>query len=823
MDDKTPLLAKSTVAAPLRWTLASLWVERLLAALWPLFSLTLLALSAVAFGLPRHLSLDLVWIALLALISGILGTLWYARRHFTAPKTQDAIARLDAGMAGAPLAALADAQAIGADDPASVAVWAAHRARMAQRLAGLRAAPPQPRLAAADPFALRHIALTAGALALLFGAPLSQSSLGPLGTAAPQQTGPMWEAWASPPAYTGRPTLYLADQLVGPLMLPTGTRIELRLYGAPGDVILDETISARTDAAALAETARSFTVAQSGTLNFKGRGGRDFDIIALPDTAPTIAAAGAITRAREGRFSLPFTAADDYGVTKGQASIALDLPAAPRQHGLATPPDAQPATILDLPLPRRGGRNNVEGDLVDDLSKSVLANLPVSLTLQASDGAGQTGTAAPITAVLPAKRFFDPLAAAVIEMRRDILWARANAPRAAQILKAVTHAPEGFVRNQRAYLRLRAVIAALDAKGGALDAATRDTLAEEMWQIALLVEEGDLTSARERLRRAQDRLDEAIRKGASPEETAELMQEMQDALKNYMRQLAEEARKRGDETSQNQDGPSMSQDQLQQMLEKLQQLMDEGKTAEAAELMQRLREFMENMQIAEGGDGQGSDGQGGEGGPSGQAMRELGDTLRGQQQLSDDAFRDMQQGGDGQGQSDQGEGDLAQRQQDLRDRLDQLQQGGTLPGEGSTAGEAGRQALDDAARAMEQAEDALRSGDLPRALDGQAEALEALRNGVQNLGEALAQEQRQGGEQGQEFGREMGEDDPRGRDPLGRQAGRALRNGSDENLLQGEDVYRRAEELLEEIRRRSGEGARPEDERNYLKRLLELF
>jgi hypothetical protein len=426
-----------------------------------------------------------------------------------------------------------------------------------------------------------------------------------------------------------------------------------------------------------------------------------------------------------------------------------------------------------------------------------------------------------VAATLPGKRFFDPLAAAIVEMRRDILWARSNAPRAAQILKAVTTAPDGFIVNNRAYLRLRAVIAALDGEAGDLTDDLRASLTEEMWQIAVLIEEGDLTSARERLTRAQDRLDEAIRKGASPEEIDALMQELQDALRNYTRQLAQEQRERGEDMSQSQDGPSMNAGQLQQMLDKLKELMEQGKTAEAAELMQRLREFMDNMRVAEG-EGQG-EGQGqGQGGPSGQAMRELGDTMRGQQGLSDDAFRDMQNGENGMGQSDQGEGTLAQRQQALRDRLDDLQRQGNLPGEGSPQGEAGRQALDDAARAMEDAEQALRDGDLPGALDGQAQALEALREGMAQLGEALAQEQGEG-QQGDQFGAATGEEDPRARDPLGRQAGNALRNGSDENLLQGGDVYRRAEELLEEIRRRSGEGARPEDERNYLKRLLDLF
>ena len=37
------------------------------------------------------------------------------------------------------------------------------------------------------------------------------------------------------------------------------------------------------------------------------------------------------------------------------------------------------------------------------------------------------------------------------------------------------------------------------------------------------------------------------------------------------------------------------------------------------------------------------------------------------------------------------------------------------------------------------------------------------------------------------------------------------------------DVYRRARELLDEIRRRSGDTERPTEELDYLRRLLERF
>ena len=123
---------------------------------------------------------------------------------------------------------------------------------------------------------------------------------------------------------------------------------------------------------------------------------------------------------------------------------------------------------------------------------------------------------------------------------------------------------------------------------------------------------------------------------------------------------------------------------------------------------------------------------------------------------------------------------------------------------------------------MEGAEQALRDGNLPDALDKQAEAMDAMRQGLKNFGEALAQENQRDGQPGQQPAEGQEQRDG-SRDPLGRNNGDSARIGSDRNLLQGEDVYRRAQDLLDEIRKRSGDQARPEGERNYLKRLLDLF
>lgn len=843
--DSTGTIARLTW--PLRLTWAGLWCERLSRSFWPLWSIAIATLSVLSFGLQDVLPIEAAWIGLVAALGGGLWALVWGLRRFRRPTRAEALERLDSALPGHPIAALTDTQAIGAADPASLAVWQAHRARMAARAAAARPVSPDLRLARRDPFALRYVALTALVMALLFGSLWRAGSVTGLtpGAADALAGGPVWEGWAQPPVHTGKPSLYLNDIDQARLELPVGSRIQIRLYGEVGALTLSETVSTRTEVPPASDPTQDFEVLRSGIVEIAGPGGRRWEILVTPDMPPAIAPAGEITREAGGEMKQPFTATDDYGVVAGQATIALDLPAVDRRYGLAAEPEPRDPIVLDLPMPITGNRTEFTEQLTDDLSKHPFSNLPVTITLAATDAVGQTGQSEPLSVTLPGRRFFDPLAAALIETRRDLLWTVANGPRSLQVLKAVTHRPEGFIRNERAYLRLRVLMRDLEtATAEGLQPARRDEFAEALWDIALLVEEGDLASALERLRRAQDRLDEAIRNGADPSEIEELMSELREALDEYLRQLAEESQRNGDQQmSQDMPGMEMTGDQLQQMLDELQRALEEGRMADAAEMMEALRQLMENMQVTQG--------EGGQGGPGQQSMRDLAETLRDQQDLSDESFQELQdqfnsspgQPGDqgqpgqpGQGQQGQqgqqrgdGSGDqpggadnrsLAERQQELRDRLNGLQ---GLPGEGSEAGEAGRQALDRAGRAMDEAEEALRNEDFAGALDRQAEALEALREGMRNFGEAMAEEQ---GEQegGAAEGEAFGQADPNSqRDPLGRNVGEMGRIGSDRNMLQGDDVYRRAQELLDEIRRRSGDQSRPDSELDYLKRLLERF
>lgn len=847
---------------PLLLTWAGLIAERLVRAFWPVWSVIAAGAAALMLGLQDMAAVEVVWgagmLGVLAVLAfGILGL---ARFRF--PRRAEALARLDDAMPGRPLAALGDVQAIGAGDAGSAALWRAHQARMAARAAQARAVEPDLRLSRQDPFGLRYIALLGLVVALLFGSVWRAGSVAqmvPGGGAAALAAGPTWEGWIEPPAYTGLPSLYLADQ-GAVIEVPEGSRITLRFYGEVGALSLTETLSATGAEAASTDPEQQFQVARSGELRIDGPGGRAWTVQALADIAPSVEVVEREARtAFDGQMSQPFAARDDYGVVSGGAVFELDLARVDRRHGLAIEPEPRAAIRLDLPMPLAGDRTEFTETLVENLSEHPWAHLPVTLRLKVEDAAGQQGLSEPFEMALPARRFFDPMAAAVIEQRRDLLWSRQNAPRVAQVLRAVSYKPEDrLFRSEKAYLRLRVIIRQLEAMTASdgLDEAERDEIAQALWDLGVLLEDGDLGDALERMRAAQERLSEAMKNGASEEEIARLMQDLRDATQDYLRQKMQQAERENPEESNQRSAENMmqmNQQDLQDMMDRIQELMEQGRYAEAQQALEEFQQMMENMQVTQG---QGQQGQS----PGEQAMEGLAETLREQQGLSDQAFRDLQEqfnpgaqsgqsqsnegrsGGEGRGEShdgqqgqggqggeQQGQGgegreqaegsegsSLAERQEALRQELERQRQG--LPQLGGEAGEAAREALERAGRAMEGAEEALRNDDLAGAIDNQAEAMEALREGMRNMGEAMAEQQNPGGQ-----GDAEGQPGQAQADPLGREAGQGRQVGTQDSLLQGEDVYRRARELLDEIRKRSGEGERPDVELDYLKRLLERF
>jgi uncharacterized protein (TIGR02302 family) len=810
--------------------------ERAVRAFWPVWTLLFLAGALVRLdvlpllptpGGPAVLAL----FALAILAACVLGL-----RLFRWPKAEEAVRRLDDALPGRPVAALGDRQALGTGDPASRAVWTVHMARVAALAARARSAVPDLRASAFDRYGLR---LAAGALfvaALLFGAGSVREQIGQAVMPAPATAmiqGAVIEAWASPPVYTGKPPIYLTGtEAASTFIVPEGTVLSLRLYGA-AEPALAETVSGAEVARALDPAGTGvfrseFPIAATGrvavTEGTAALAAWSFTVI--PDERPEARLTEPPQRTASGAGQFTYEGRDDYGVAAAWARVTLDLARVERRHGLEAEPEAREPIEFDLPLPLTGAAKEFTEKEIVDLTLHPWAGLPVTVTVTGRDEAGQESLPSPHRVILPGRRFFDPVALALVEQRRDLLWSVTNTARVARLLKAVTWQPEGLFTSNKAYLAVRTAIRRLDyALADGRAASVRDEVAELLWRAALLIEDGDLGDALDRLRRAQDRLSKALESDASDQEIAELMDELRQAMQDYLNELMRQALDNQDPQNRDQAEmqPDMSMQDLQEMLDRLEEMMKNGERAEAQELLDQLRQMMENLQLSL------RQGQP-QNGPGQQMMEGLQDLMRQQQGLGDETFRELQrQFGEGEQPGEPqgpGTGELSQRQEALRRLLEQFREG-LPPGLGTDdpanpgdPADDARRALEEAERNMGEARDRLEEGDPGTAIDRQAEALDKLREGMRSLAEQMQQAQNPFGPQS---GMEARDQPDRARDPLGRPVGPSGTIDSDDVRIPDAEAARRSRELQDEIRRRAGEQDRPKPEIDYLKRLLDRF
>src|SRR5690606_28604291 len=164
-----------------------------------------------------------------------------------------------------------------------------------------------------------------------------------------------------------------------------------------------------------------------------------------------------------------------------------------------------------------------------------------------------------------------------------------------------------------------------------------------LWEIALNIEDGDLTAAEKRLRQAQQALRDALERGASEEEIDRLMAELREAMQEFLREFAERAMQNREFSQQMpQDGQMMTERDIERMLDQIEDLAKSGSREQAEELLSQLENMMNNLQAGRQQQQQG----GGQQSEMRQQMDRLGDIMRRQQQTMNETFRldQMQRG-----------------------------------------------------------------------------------------------------------------------------------------------------------------------------------
>lgn len=743
---------------------------------------------------------------------------------------RDALRRIDrdAGGPNAVATTLNDTPA-NAGDPTAMALWRVHQARLARRLASVRLAPPSPRAVERDVLALRAGAVLLAAVAAIYAGEDRSTRLaaafawsGQAGAAA----GGRVDAWIDPPPYTGKPPIMLIGTRSGEMRrqvsAPVGSTIVVR---SAGDAIVEPTVEgaiARSDGAGATkrpdERESRFVLQGAGRLKVSGEA---FDIAAVPDQPPVVELLEQPRANLRGSMSVAYRAQDDYGVAAVEARVSD-----PEIQGrvvkdkpLVDPPQMQ----LALPA----GANGVgDGRATLDFSESPWAGARVSFRLTARDDAGNEGATAPISIYLPQRPFTKPLAKALVEQRRNLVLEPSQRSRVAASLNGLMLEPEKFGVENGVYLGLRVASSGITR---AKSNAELIDIADLLWSMALQIEDGGASDAERDLRAAERDLRDALQRNAPPEEIARLTQALRQAMDKFLAEMARRQPERQQQAETNADrrSRSISRDQLQKMLEQMEQMARSGDTASAQQMLDRLQDILENLRTARRSP------------PQSQAQREmrralsdLDQLMRDQQQLRDDTYRDGQTE-DGEDQQPGGEraerdgkserGAKSQRGRSLKDRQAELER--RLGDIQRRLGRNGNDKLGGAGEAMKQAEGELgQGGDRDKAVDAQGRALEALRNGADQLAQDMRNRGNPSEQAGDGEGPAMGEASGEEReeaDPLGRPSARSRRydpNARYDPL--GSTPALRAQRVLEELRRRLGDTARPQDELDYLERLI---
>ncbi len=780
--------------------LAIFW-ERLWPAALPLLAVPYILIIFSLFGVWRFIPEWLHTITLTLSAAGLAVIAWRELRRLRWPSRREAQARLeeDGRAEHAPLQALDDTPFEGAGRASPL--WRAHleasaeRARNA-RLAGLRATA-----AAKDPWGLRFTAAGLLAVAMIAAGADWRTRLAAGATpGAGRDATLVADLWIEPPAYTGKPPVYLMRggerkaASGAQINTPQGARLVAQINGR-GRARLsfatgEETLKAGFERKGAAATGE-LILDQSGLLRLV-IGAKDlrWPIGVLADDAPAVGFTQYPEATDKALLAFGFVAEDDYGIASAWLELRLDPD---QQRPLDAPAfdEEALAQIRRIEIEAASG----ERSLALDLQADPWAGLAVLARIVVEDGAGQTGASEDAAVFLPTRTFFNPLAKSVVEQRQTLAVAPSNWPRAGRSLDAVTLAPEAFFDDTTDYLMLRAAFWRVMRQN---DDGFEDAV-EEFWPLALQLEDKALELARQRLEAAQEALREAIERGASDEEIARLIENLRQAMNEYLAALAQSGQAPG-ESSRN--AEQIDQSDLDEMLDSIRNLAQSGAGNAARQMLSDLENILNNLRLSQGGGGGSGQGRGQPGESEGGASGEAGDLIGRQRELADEAFRR------GQTYGENGD-DLADQQGalggDLDDLIDQLQ------GEGAAdpAGDAAR-ALGRARNAMREAEQALENDDFDAATSAMERAIANLRDGAEELVREQMRQARQG---------ENGEDGP-GLDPLGRPAGQPDGAGVD---VPEETEAGRTRAVIEELRRRLGEPDRSEEEIDYLERLLDRF
>jgi uncharacterized protein (TIGR02302 family) len=784
--------------------LAALWIEAIGVAFWRMFALAGAFLVIALMGIPSALPAALHILLLSLVVAALVWLGWKGKRRLIPPTRAAALRRLelDSDLRHRPFETLTDRPA-GNSSPAVLSIWRLHQARKRADVKNLQVPFPHPQLPEHDPEALRLLVLIAAIVLLIIAGPraghLIAASILPSLNIGDSKV-PV-EAWIKPPAYTGLAPILLKPDLKAEIAVPIGSTLEAQITGASRAPNL--TLGQQRETFRESDPGNfslSYKLSTSGTLKI-ARGWStlgSWNIGIIPDHPPEVSFTDKPAGVESGALKIAYSAKDDYGV----AAVDMHIRFAGEQKNIVADPIA-------LPLVSGQNEKDLTGNSYQDITAHPWAGMKVAAKLIATDTAGQTSESQEIQFILPERSFSNPVALEIIAARKHIIL---NDTPHFQLLSQISRLifqPELYGGDFSVFLALRAAMAELShppAQDVQKEEQNIADIEDLLWNAALKIDGGDRLEAEQALRAAEDALEKALKDPATPSsEMARLTKNLKNALNRHLNAMAADLQKKimrgGQMTPPDPNSELLDRSDLENQIDQMNDMAQTGSREDAEKMLSSLKDMLENMRTGENSANANPAGR--------KALEELKDLAQKQRALERNNDKDVAE----------------EKSSGKKASEPQKNTGSSGTPSGAEEQEALRKSLGDAARDVGEA-----MGNIPKSLSQADKAMRGAARSLQggNKGDAEAQQEdaaSQLDEAAKSIGAQMSKDRSMAVSGNGKGSGDPLGRGGPNNPasfnVPKTREMQRSRAILDELRKRSSEHARPRPELDYIQRLLQ--
>lgn len=546
---------------------------------------------------------------LILYIAGSLWLLWKDGRKFHWPKRREVDRRLEetSKLHHRPLTAIEDKLANPEEHNART-LWSRGKSRALATVHKLKTPLPRPILATQDPMALRVLAVLIVIIGAIVAGPAWKErihlGLNPLYGTLDKKVDKSITIWVTPPQYTAQDQVILQGRgnHKDVLAIPDGSVIKAQVtrgIGQPYVVVGEHKMPMKqsdeknwsyefplTPEYATAET---IEIRQMGLR----RAAVPFHFV--EDKPPEISLMEEPQTIDKGQIQLSLKVKDDYSVDDLVVHMRLDDTMKDKPLG-ADFEDKR--AVVSAP--------NTEMDLkpIYDLAWHPWAGLPVVFEITAIDHKKQLAKLPPIHVTLPERTFQHPTARKLITMRKRLIRTpEVAAQNVAQELFDILVTPGSYNGHPVVFLSLKTMSSRLVYDPSIKS--IRDIIAQ-LWDTAIQIEDGNMAMAARDMRNAQRNLEQVLSNpNATQEEINRALDEFREAMANYFQEMVREMQKQMAEGETMMVPPEMlagvlNPQDLQNFLDELTAQAMSGDKDAARELLSKLQQMMDSMNPGNG-------------------------------------------------------------------------------------------------------------------------------------------------------------------------------------------------------------------------------